>query len=358
MPRRIVPALLIKEQSGAGHDEHLIRDLQSPNDTPVGDDADVDLGKGNVFRTAKHSGGRGSDCAPSAPPKLAFILNDRFVFAVEPTQSEASLRRQFDLDPKVQLLRDLEGPNDKPIEDNEKVRFEDGPVFVTCIDIERHCKDGNPPPHCDGYLIRVDDTKLVVRTPNPTGREILILAGKDPNLTMLNQKIGKSFESVPLDTRVDLTKCGVERFTTLPNEQSEGRPSALRDFALPEEDQELLDGSNLAWETVTDGENKWLIIHDITLPSAFVQRTTSVAIQIHAGYPTTPLDMAFFHPAVQRIDQRTIPATEAIVSIKGTGWQRWSRHYTSENPWKPGEYNTLTHYLLSLSWLDREAKKA
>jgi hypothetical protein len=61
-----------------------------------------------------------------------------------------------------------------------------------------------------------------VEIPNPTGRQILVLAGKDPTTTMLNQKIGKAFKAIGLNEKVDLTACGVERFTTLPNEQSEG----------------------------------------------------------------------------------------------------------------------------------------
>lgn len=357
MPRQIIPALLIKEQAGIDPKSHIIRDLQSPNDSVIENDENVDLGAGNVFRSAQHAPPSQAGCDPNAPAKLAFILNDAFVFAVEPTQTEGALRRQFGLNPKVQLLRDLVGPNDKPIADDEKVHFKDGPVFVTVFDIEEHCKDGDALSPCDGYLIRVDDTKIVMRESHPTGREILLRAGKDPKLTMLNQKIGKRFEPVPLDKKVDLTACGVERFTTLPNEQSEGRGSASRDFALPELDQELLEDSNLNWETVQEGESKWLIIHDIAVPQKFLQRPTSVAIQILPGYPSTPLDMAYFNPPVHRIDNKTIPCTEAVQIVRGLGWQRWSRHYTPENPWKLGEYNTLTHYLLSQSWLDREAQK-
>lgn len=135
-----------------------------------------------------------------------------------------------------------------------------------------------------------------------------------------------------------------------------GRP-VRRDFALPEEEVELLDGSGLRWEAITEGGSKWLIVRSIPLPSAFVASTTSVAIQIPTGYPATGLDMAYFNPAIRRVDGGTIPCTEATQRIDGLDWQRWSRHYTPANPWKIGEYNILTHYLLCLSWLDRDARR-
>lgn len=130
-----------------------------------------------------------------------------------------------------------------------------------------------------------------------------------------------------------------------------------RNFTLPKEEAELLDGSELPWETVLEGSKMWLIIRSIHLPSEFIDSTTSVAIQIPVGYPATGLDMAYFHPAIRRVDGNSIPCTEAGENIDGLHWQRWSRHYTPANPWKIGEYNVLTHYLLCLSWLTKEAQR-
>ena len=130
-----------------------------------------------------------------------------------------------------------------------------------------------------------------------------------------------------------------------------------RNFILPEEEAELLDDSELQWETILEGAEKWLIIRSIHLPSDFIAAPTSVAIQIPNGYPATGLDMAYFNPAIRRVDGNSIPCTEAGKNIDGLHWQRWSRHYTAANPWKIGEYNILTHYLLCLSWLNREARR-
>lgn len=356
MPRHDVTGLLIREQAAVPADRMLVRDRQSPEDEYVADDESIDLRKGNVFRLVARCDVPPA-CAKTAPPKLAFFVDDCFEIVTNPDQTEASLRRLFNLPPKVDLLRDMESPNDHPLAEGEHFRFADGPVFVSCVVLEKHCCGEEGPPHAKRYIIRVDKVRVVIDKPKIKGREILERAKFDPAKTLLNQRIGKRFVPVGLDDIVDLTACGVERFTTLPNEQGEGRPM-MRDFLLPEEHSEMLDAARLRWETVSNKGVKWLIIRGIPLPQAFVQEPTDVACQIPDGYPTTSLDMAFFSPAVRRKDGKSISRTEASAEIQGRSWQRWSRHYTTENPWKPGEYNVMTHYLLCLAWLDREARKA
>jgi len=232
-------------------------------------------------------------------------------------------------------------------------------IEVDIIDVEEFSLSSeSKKPKAKKYRIRVDKEKFVVDVPKMTGRQILELAGKKPpEQWMLNQKIKKRFEPVELDEVVDFTAPGVERFTTLPKEQTEGRSALRRVFALPEEDTDLLEAASLCWETVADGGNKWLIIHAVPLSDTFVARETSVAIQLPANYPPAALDMVYYYPAIQRVDNKAIPCTEASVQIEGINWQRWSRHYTPTNPWKPGEYNVFTHYLLSQAWLQREVTR-
>jgi hypothetical protein len=188
------------------------------------------------------------------------------------------------------------------------------------------------------------------------GREILELAGKTPpDRWMLNQKIKGQIKAVGLDDEVDFREPGVERFMTLPKDQTEGRSAARRQFALPEEDLAALDADGRQWETIRDGNSMWLLVHGFPLPSGFMIEEASVAVGIPSGYPSAQLDMVFFHPAIQRIDGKKIPATEATQTVDGRPWQRWSRHYTSANPWKAGEYNVATHLQLARHWLERAA---
>lgn len=356
MPRRHVSSLLVREQADVDPDSVLIRDRLSGDDEFLGEDVPLDLADGNVFRVASRCDCSAKPHPKLGDPKLGFVVDDEFEIVTKPAQTEAALRRLFNLDPKVELLRDMESPNDTPIGEKETVQFADGPVFLSCVEIEKHCKGTEGPPHARRYIIRVRDKRIVVDKPNPTGREILVLSGFDPAKTLLNQRIGKQFVPVALDAKVDLTACGVERFTTLPNEQGEGRPP--HDFALPEDDVELLDTHKLNWRAVTEGDSHWIIISNVPLPTIFQDVPTSVAIRIPSGYPTTALDMAYFDPPIRRKDGRGINCTTGTVTLGGKKWQQWSRHYSAENPWKAGEFNVLTHYLLSLAWLEREANKA
>ena len=227
------------------------------------------------------------------------------------------------------------------------------------IDIEEFSKEHpDKPPKAKRYRIRVDKIHITVEVPSLPGRKILELAGKTPpDRWMLTQifRHGK-FKPIGLDDVVDFTEPGVERFTTLPKDQTEGFAPPRKQFAIPEEDATALDDGGYDWEAVNSG-GTWLIVRGFKLPACFTPAEASVAISIPSGYPTSPLDMAFFNPPIRRTDGRPIANTEASASIEGVNWQRWSRHYTADNPWKPGEYNTVTHLHLVQSWLDREAAK-
>jgi hypothetical protein len=225
------------------------------------------------------------------------------------------------------------------------------------VELELFSKEnpGKKPPRAKKYRIRVDNVKIDMPIPDPTGRQILEAAGKvPPDRWLLNQKICGQMKPVGLDERVDLRAPGVERFVTLPKDQTEGRSAARRVFALPEEDTELLNAGQYDWETV---ESVWLLIHDFTLPPGFTVPSTSAAVNIPSGYPSGALDMVYFHPAIARIDGRVIPGTQALVPIDGKQWQRWSRHYTAANPWHPGEYNVVTHLNLARTWVEAAAAK-
>ena len=129
------------------------------------------------------------------------------------------------------------------------------------------------------------------------------------------------------------------------------------DFALPEADVIFLGGLGLPWEAIQEGSGQWLIIHDFPLPKGYTVQTVSVAIRVTVGYPAAPLDMAYFHPDLARSDQRQIPQTQVRQSLDGKSWQRWSRHRTSDNPWRPGVDSIKTHVALIRAWLEREVKR-
>jgi hypothetical protein len=92
------------------------------------------------------------------------------------------------------------------------------------IEIEVFVKEGRQPPLAKGYLIRVDKQKITVHKHELTGREILTLAGKLPVENYILRQIFRGGQSsvVGLDQVVNLHHHEVEKFKTLPRDQTEG----------------------------------------------------------------------------------------------------------------------------------------
>lgn len=92
------------------------------------------------------------------------------------------------------------------------------------IEIEEFGKKNHRPPRAKRYVIRIDKVKFTVLVSHMTGRELLKLAGKTPpEKYSISQKMhGGQVKPIALDEDVDFTRPGVERFMTLPLDQTEG----------------------------------------------------------------------------------------------------------------------------------------
>ena len=109
--------------------------------------------------------------------------------------------------------------------EQEKTELVVGPYETDdVVDLEQYAREGHRPPCALRYRIRIDRQYYVVAAPSLTGRELLQLAGKTPpEQYMLSQKLhGGQTKRIALDARVDFTTPGVERFMTLPLDQTEG----------------------------------------------------------------------------------------------------------------------------------------
>ena len=80
----------------------------------------------------------------------------------------------------------------------------------------------------------------------------------------------------------------------------------------------------------------------------------SAALKIDPGYPVAQIDMVYFDPPLQLVNKNRQPGALANQAILGKNWQRWSRHRTGHNPWRPGLDDISTHLLLVENWLERE----
>ena len=92
------------------------------------------------------------------------------------------------------------------------------------IDLEEYAKLGKQPPLAKGYRLLVNGKPYVIQKPNPTGAEILTLAGLLPakDYTLRLKMAGERPEKISLDEEVDLRRKGIEKFKALPRDQTEG----------------------------------------------------------------------------------------------------------------------------------------
>ena len=234
------------------------------------------------------------------------------------------------------------------------------------INLEWAAKNDKKPPKGRKYQFMVDNDLLTSDTETMTGEEILRAAGKVPTSNfILRQKTKGQWKTVKPSDTVDFTEPGVEKFKTLPNDQTEGRgseqqgeeaKSLKRDFALLEEDEEFLDNLGLPWEAIRLGNVNWVFIHEYGICSGYNVASATIAFRMTSNYPTAQLDMVYFHPKLARSDAQPIGAISDI-SLNEQLFQQWSRHRTGANPWRPGIDNLSTHYPLVEAWLLREFEK-
>jgi hypothetical protein len=129
-----------------------------------------------------------------------------------------------------------------------------------------------------------------------------------------------------------------------------------RQFELPSFDTQYLDSTGLEWETVVEGNGRWLLLHDRPVPDGYNVERAMVALQIPPSYPEAQIDMVYFFPALSRKDGKTIGRSDSTQPLDGRSFQRWSRHRSGDAPWRPGEDDVSSHLVLVDDWLEREFK--
>jgi hypothetical protein len=222
------------------------------------------------------------------------------------------------------------------------------------IDLEWCSKNGHKPPKGRKYRIIVDRESYVVDKECITGREILILASKTPpERFQLRQKLREgTWHIVTLDQTVCFTTPGIERFKTLPLDQTDGE-CLRRDFDMLPEDTEFLEAHGCKWEAVKMGGAPWVLLYDFSIPEGYNVKQANLGIRLTPGYPQAALDMAFFNPSLSRLDCKPI-AGLSEQNLDGKVFQQWSRHRTPANPWIPGVDNLGTQIQLAEYWLQNE----
>jgi hypothetical protein len=126
-----------------------------------------------------------------------------------------------------------------------------------------------------------------------------------------------------------------------------------RQFRLPRPDEEFLDAMGLPWETVAIENARRLLVYGFPVPRGYGRDVVDLFLRLDPGYPDVQIDMVYFHPALAKVDGDTIAAL-STERFDDKTWQRWSRHRTRANPWRPGLDTVETHLALVQEWLRRE----
>jgi len=207
------------------------------------------------------------------------------------------------------------------------------------------------------FKFTVDKEKFEVEDPLITARSILLLAGiVDVDKYALYMKVqGQQRKKIEnLDDEIDLSQKGLERFKTIPLEQTEGEASANA-ISLPDEDTEHLNLMGLRWELVNEGNVYWLVIKDYKIPKGYNHDNADVSLRLERCYPDVQIDMVYFGKDLALINGQPIRQLTNATHL-GRTWQRWSRHRTPQNPWRPDVDGIETHMALVDDWLQRETR--
>jgi len=95
--------------------------------------------------------------------------------------------------------------------------------LVDEIEIEAYGRENRKPPVARRYVIRINKSTYTVEQRVISGLELLNLAGKDPSRHKLYQKLhGGQLKEIGPEEKVDLAAQGIERFQTVPLNETEG----------------------------------------------------------------------------------------------------------------------------------------
>lgn len=127
-------------------------------------------------------------------------------------------------------------------------------------------------------------------------------------------------------------------------------------FELLDNDAAFLKSRALVWETIVENNAKWVLVRNFPIPQGYNVNEAEIALMLSDSYPTTQIDMVYVDPPLCLISGAPIGAL-SIEMHDGRSFQRWSRHRTGVNPWRPELDDFSTHIGLVEEWFEKETRK-
>lgn len=340
------------------------RAVSVPDRTPTG----AQLASAFGFKPSENAtilqmlaGGGLEDIRPDEIVQLA-TDGERFIFAVTDrlyrflldgvrfdwpsrTIAGAALRQLGNIPIEKELLFERQDQADRTIGDADVINL-DGDAVESFITRKREWK------------LNVQGVPLVSDLPTIVVRDAITRAGFDPDkgwFVFLKVQ-GQPKREVALADPIDLRTPGIERLRLTPRNVDNGEANQpRRDFSLLDVDENHLGRLGLRWETLIEGERRWLLVHGYPIPGGYKTLDTELAIEVPPTYPQASLYGFYAYPPLALTSGNEIPSTQLRGTIRGREFHGWSRHRGPSDPWNPSKDCIATHMTLVDAALAKEA---
>lgn len=286
--------------------------------------------------------------------KFVIVESDRsYKFTIEAVRFEwpcrvisgGQLRKLGQVPAGQEIYLDLPGNVDRVVQEHDLIDL-DSPQ-IEAFKIRKR-----------SWKLNVQGVVLIVHEPTIVVHLAMTKAGFDSskNWIIILRVRDQPKQEVGLDYVIDLRTPGIEKLRLIPKEVNNGEAVAAprRRFALLAIDERFLDGLGLWWETVIDGERRWLLIYDYPVPKGFTVERTLLGLEIPLTYPGAQIDMFYTKPALALKSGRAIDRTQVSAVILGLPFNGWSRHRGAQSQWNPASDNVSTHMALVESAMAKE----
>jgi len=154
---------------------------------------------------------------------------------------------------------------------------------------------------------------------------------------------------------IDLRTPGIEKLRLTPKHvhNGEAAPKLRRAFALLEVDERHLQALGLRWETLIEGERRWLVIHDYPVPRGYTVNRTLLALEVPPTYPGAQIYGFYAYPPLALASGSAIDRTQMRGTVFGVEFHGWSRN-RGATQWNPATDNVSTQLTLVDAALAKE----
>jgi len=208
------------------------------------------------------------------------------------------------------------------------------------------------------WKLNVQGVMLELFAPTIVVQEALVEAGFNPDQGwhIFLKVVGQQKQPVELTTVIDLRTPGIEKLRLTPKDVNNGEAPVVprRTFALLDIDEAHLNRLSLKWETLVEGERRWLLLHDYPLPVGYTVSHSKIALEIPPTYPGAQIYGFYAYPPLALSSGKVIASTQLRGVLLGAEYHGWSRNRGPSAPWDANTDSVVTQLTLVDAALAKE----